>query len=133
MQESARRFNELGGILKFLRIEQGLSQEYCARQLGVTQKTYSNYERDISKISLDQFVRLFQFLQMNSSELVRILMILLEENMQHADGKMLMESNARIKSLLSRQISLLKEMEKNGMDGAPKRSKSLPKSEGLEK
>lgn len=42
--------------LRELRIEKGYTQEYVARLAGITLTTYTNWERDICKPSIDALV-----------------------------------------------------------------------------
>jgi len=52
----------LGDKLKTLRLNKNLTQEYIAEELGVTQKTYSNFENNKTQPTFPQIEKIAQLL-----------------------------------------------------------------------
>ena len=56
---------EIGHNIKKLREFRGYSQEYMAKKLDVSQKTYSNIESDKSKIDKNQIKHIAEILEID--------------------------------------------------------------------
>ena len=59
-------------FMRELREQQGYTQEYIAKYLGITQQTYSNYELGIREVPLHHIVRLSHFYQVSTDYLLGI-------------------------------------------------------------
>lgn len=53
-----------------IRKSRGFSQDFVANQLGVTQKTYSNFENSVSKISIERLYAVAKILRVDLNELL---------------------------------------------------------------
>lgn len=58
----------IGGLLRAIRYEYGLSGEQLAKSINISQQQVSRYERGESKFQLDMLFRFFSALSMNENE-----------------------------------------------------------------
>lgn len=62
--------NNIGGKIRKLREKNGLSQEYLAIELGITQPSYARLEKDDERISITRLISIAKILQTSVSELI---------------------------------------------------------------
>ena len=68
---SSENKNELGKRIKLYRVGMGLSQQEVADQIGVSQQTYSKYEKG-TKIDNEIIIKLCKVFDITSDELLGI-------------------------------------------------------------
>lgn len=62
--------NDIGEKIRQLRERKGLSQEYIATELGITQPSYARLEKDDDRISITRLMSVASILKTSVAELI---------------------------------------------------------------
>ena len=98
-------------IIKYRREQIGLSQEYIAAELGITQPTYALIESGKSKLSLERAIQLSKLLEIDLKELAGIenSEISIKNNSFNDSSSAIQNYNLQNKILFDEIISTYKE------------------------
>lgn len=102
----------LSSKIKMARNRLGYSQDYVALKLGISQKSYSNLENNITKLSIIRLLDLAELLEINTRELF----VELQTTQQYIEGNEKgsdpnnKESMRDLKELLEMQKLLIKHL-----------------------
>ena len=106
--------NEIGSRIRLLRENKGISQDYIATELGITQPSYARLEKEDARISITRLCNIAKILKTTVSELVnektgKVTNQQNSENPRAYVDKIINADKNHIKSL-KEEISFLKEV-----------------------
>ena len=113
--------NSVGTKIKKHREERGITQEYIANEMGITQSTYGRLEKSDKKLSVDRLTEIAKILDISISVLFgeKANNIIHENNGDNAQshiGTIVLQDKDYIASLKEEIIFLRKMLEKNHLN-----------------
>jgi transcriptional regulator with XRE-family HTH domain len=80
--------NTIGTRIRSLRESKGISQDFIASQLGITQPSYARLEKEDERISITRLMQIANILKSTASELIgeKTQKVINQQNSEHASA-----------------------------------------------